>query len=293
LLLQPAFAFVQESFDLGPPRHPAPAAEAGAFDRRGAEAKRTAARSPMPSAKASAKAPCQVSPAPSVSDGLDAERRLVRDGAVLYEVAAALAHRDREPGVGAARNGAQGLRGVVLPRDFREPLFAERHMRRERECLRQSGLAVRIEHRRNAGFAGEAEEMHRPFRPARIAENGADARGQRGGKPGGIGRDIGVGIGDDQPLAPRIDEDRRGRGALARKAPGGRAIDALAFEFHDDGIARHVVAEARREPHRAAEPRDRDRGIGRDAAAHHWRGRGRGTFPRASAWSRPHRRNRG
>jgi hypothetical protein len=126
--------------------------------------------------------------------------------------------------------------------------------------------AVRVEDRRKARLAREAEEMRGAFLPSRVAQDGVDPLRQAIRKPVGRARKGPVGIGDDHALARPVDDDGRERRSSSRRPPHARAIDLLALQSGDDLPPDRILAQGGVERHRAPEPGDRHGPVRRRAA---------------------------
>ena len=132
--------------------------------------------------------------------------------------------------------------------------------------LTQRRPPIAVEDRGYARLAGEAEQVHGAFGPARVAKHGGHVSGQTRRQPRGVRGKVRVRVGHQEALAAGVDEDRGGRRTQALETAAQGAIDPLPFEFRHDGVCRCVKAESCRQRSFAAEARHGHGGIGGDPA---------------------------
>jgi hypothetical protein len=243
-------------------------AEAGAFDRR-----RRACEAHRLRGQRSLGQPQHEGAVPGIAgperiDGLHGEGGHMHDLAALEVEGALRPVRDADPGGGLADEALQTGPWVVLSRAVAQALQAEGDMGREFQHFGHlARRSVAVQDGRDAGLAREPEHAGRARLPARVAEHRVHPLWQRLRQRVRRARDGGVGVGDDDPLARRIDQDgREGRGHPLQATDAGD-IDPLALEARQDLVAEPVVAEGAVEEHAATQPGDGDGRVGRRAAA--------------------------
>src|SRR5262249_26221554 len=202
-----------------PPRrvHLSPAAAA---------ANRSAATTSRPSASASANAPWNTSPAPSVSIASTAKTGLWRNVAPSRQSTSPRALGDGEKRWGRLGNGGERGAEVVEAGGGAQTLAGEHHVRGDAEQLvGHLRRPVGVEHHGEAACARRHADRPHEFGKAVIGEHRVGAchqarrvGGRRGGEPIIV-------MGHDHAIAARVDEDGGDRGRHAGKALAAGAVD--------------------------------------------------------------------
>ena len=163
-------------------------------------------------------------------------------------------------------------RQIVEPRRRAQAFAGKDHVgRNAKQRIVLDGRPVGVEHDRNA--ATPRRLAHRPhqFGETVVGEEQRNIRDQSVGIGDARRLDPLVAVGDDHPLAGSVDHDARHRRGGAGDAHHARGVDAFARHVGHELVADIVVVVAERPGvmRAAAEPRHRDRGVDRAAAADH------------------------